>query len=330
MEVLIAIIKLIIVVTVLSVYVMYATWYERKVIGHMQQRIGPKRVGWHGLLQPIADTLKSFWKEDVIPDKADKPLFWLAPALAATFPFAAAIAIPFAPPLHLAGGKVFYFSVFHSKIDILYILGMMGLASFGVLIAGVASGGSKYSFTGSQREAAQVVSYEAVLALALLNPILMAHSLNLEKIVEAQRHLWFVFYQPFAFVAFVIAMIAATARVPFDLPEAEPELVAGHMTEFSGLKMGLFFFGQYVMIFVVSALASIVFLGGWTGPVLPGLVWYWIKILAFIFMYTWFWGTFPRYRYDQLMDIAWKALLPLMVLNILWTGFALAVGLPVL
>ena len=330
MEVLIALIKLILVVVVLSVYVMYATWYERKVIGHMQQRIGPKRVGPYGLLQPIADTLKSFWKEDVIPERVDKPLFWLAPAIAATLPFAAAIAVPFGPPIHLSSGNVFYLRVFHSSVDILYILAMLGLASFGVLTAGVASGGSKYSFLGSQREAAQVVSYEAILALALLNPILMAHSLNLDKIVEAQRHLWFVFYQPVAFVSFVIAMIAATARVPFDLPEAEPELVAGHLTEFSGLKMGMFFFGQYVTIFVVSALASIVFLGGWTGPILPGFVWYWIKVLAFIFMFTWFWGTFPRYRYDQLMNIAWKILLPLMVLNILWTGFALAVGLPVL
>ncbi len=330
MEVLIALVKFVVMFAILGIYGMYVVWYERKVLGHIQQRRGPKRVGWHGLLQPIADTIKTLFKEDVIPNRVDKALFWVSPVIATALPFAAAIAIPFGPPIHLSNGHLFHLRVFHSNVDILYILAMLGLASFGVLTAGVASGGSKYSFLGSQREAAQVVSYEAILALALLNPILMAHSLNLDKIVEAQRHLWFVFYQPVAFVAFVIAMIAATARVPFDLPEAEPELVAGHLTEFSGFRMGVFFFGQYISIFVVSALAAIVFLGGWSGPILPGFVWYWIKVFAFIFMFTWFWGTFPRYRYDQLMNIAWKTLLPLMVLNILWTGFALAVGLPVL
>ncbi len=330
MEVLIALVKFVVMFAILGIYGMYVVWYERKVLGHIQQRIGPKRVGWHGLLQPIADTIKTVFKEDVIPERVDKVLFWVSPIIATALPFAAAIAIPFGPPIHLSSGKVLYLSVFHSQVDILYILAILGLASFGVLTAGIASGGNKYSYMASQREAAQIVSYEAILALALLNPILMAHSLNLNEIVQAQSgHLWFVFYQPFAFVAFVIAMIAATARVPFDLPEAEPELVAGHLTEFSGLRMGVFFFGQYITIFIVSALAAIVFLGGWSGPILPGFIWYWIKVLALIFMFTWFWGTFPRYRYDQLMDIAWKKLLPLMVLNILWTGFALAIGLPI-
>jgi NADH-quinone oxidoreductase subunit H len=331
-EVIIGVVKLLVLVAVLSVYVMYATWYERKVIGHMQQRIGPKRVGPYGLLQPLADTIKSFFKEDIIPTRADKPLFWLAPILAPTFPFAAAAAIPFFPPIELSNGTTFYFSVFHSNVDLLYILAMMGLSSFGVMLAGIASGGNKYSFLGAQREIAQVVSYEIILALALLNPILMVQSLNLTDFVTfQQQHLWLVFYQPFAFVAFVIAMVASASRVPFDLPEAENELVAGFNTEFSGLKMAMFFFGQYVTIFVVSALAAIIFLGGWSGPaILPGFIWYWLKVVLFIFMFTWFWGTFPRYRYDQLMDIAWKKLLPLLVLNILWTGFALIVHMPII
>ncbi len=327
-EVAIAIVKVILLVSILSVYVMYATWYERKVIGHMQQRIGPKRVGPYGLLQPIADTIKSFFKEDVIPARADKAMFWMAPLVAASFPFAAALAIPFFPPVKLSSGPLFHFSVFTSNLDVIYILAMLGITSFGILSAGAATGGNKYAYIGSQREVAQMISYEVVLALALLNPILMAQSLNLDAIVKAQSHLWFVFYQPVAFVAYVIAMLAAAARVPFDLPEAEPELVAGFNTEFSGLKMAMFFFGQYVTIFVLSALGALVFLGGWTGPVLPGFIWYWIKILTFIFMFTAFWGTFPRYRYDQLMDIGWKVLLPAMVLNIFWTGFALTAGLP--
>ncbi len=209
-EVIIGVVKLLVLVAVLSVYVMYATWYERKVIGHMQQRIGPKRVGPYGLLQPLADTLKSFFKEDVIPTRADKPLFWLAPILAPTFPFAAAAAIPFFPPIELSNGTTFYFSVFHSNVDLLYILAMMGLSSFGVMLAGIASGGNKYSFIGAQREIAQVVSYEIILALALLNPILMVQSLNITDFVSfQQQHLWLIFYQPFAFVAFVIAMVAS-------------------------------------------------------------------------------------------------------------------------
>ncbi len=329
------IVKFIVLLILISLYVLFMTWFDRKVIARMQNRIGPKLIGFHGLWQPIADTIKSFWKEDVIPMGAYRVMFWLAPVIFITAVFATAFVIPFAPPIKTSHG-LFHFSVVHVDVAVLFVFAFLGLTSFGVLYAGIASGGSKYPYIGAQREGAQMISYEIVLALSLLNPILMSHSLSFEKIVEAQtHHLWFVFYQPVAFITYLIAMFAVAAKVPFDLPEAESEICCGYFVEYSGMKMGLFPFGQYIAVLVLSAIMVIMFLGGWTGPFwkgcfFVGLIWYWIKIAFFIFLFTWAWATFPRYRYDQLMDISWKILLPIAVLNIFWTGFALAIGLPII
>ncbi|MCK4278605.1 MAG: NADH-quinone oxidoreductase subunit NuoH [Desulfurellaceae bacterium] len=331
-------IKLLVVFVLLLLYALFMLWFERKALGFIQIRIGPKLVssGLEGLLQPIADMLKTLWKEDIVPHRADKLVFWLAPVIGAMFPFAAAMAMPFGPPLKI-GGSYFYLSVVHVNVGILYILAALGLTSYGVLSAGIASGGNKYSLISAQREVAQMVSYEVVMALALLNPILMAQSLDLYDIVAMQaHHLWFVFYQPVAFVVFLICMFATAAIVPFDLPEAEQELVAGFNTEYSAMKMGMFPFGQFVTILVMSSLMVIFFLGGWTGPIwnghpwILGFIWYWIKVFFFVFLFIWSWGTFPRYRYDQLMNICWKILLPISVLNILWTGFALIIHIPMI
>ncbi len=327
------VVKFIVLLILISLYVLFMTWFDRKVIARMQNRVGPKLIGFHGLWQPIADTIKSFWKEDVIPKGAYRLMFWLSPVIFITAVFATAFVVPFAPPIKTANG-VFHFSVVHVDVAVLFVFAFLGLTSFGVLYAGIASGGSKYPYIGAQREGAQMISYEIVLALSLLNPILMSHSLSFEKIVEAQtHHLWFAFYQPVAFITYLIAMFAVAAKVPFDLPEAESEICCGYFVEFSGMKMGLFPFGQYIAVLVLSAIMVIMFLGGWTGPFwsgcfFVGLIWYWIKIAFFIFLFTWAWATFPRYRYDQLMGIGWKILLPIAVLNIFWTGFALAIGLP--
>ncbi len=327
------IIKFIVVLTIVSIYVLFMTWFDRKVIARMQNRIGPKLIGFHGLWQPLADGVKALWKEDVIPGKSYKFMFWLAPVISITAAFAAIFVVPFAPPIKIVGGML-HFSVVNINVAILFVFAFLGLSSYGALYAGISSGGSKYPYIGAQREGAQMVSYEIVLALSLLNPILMSQSLNFETIVAAQtHHLWYVFYQPVAFVTYLIAMFAVAGKVPFDLPEAESEICCGYYVEYSGMKMGLYPFAQYVVVLALSAIMVLMFLGGWTGPFwnggfVAGLIWYWIKVAFFVFLFTWVWATFPRYRYDQLMDIGWKILLPITVLNIFWTGFALTAGLP--
>ncbi len=327
------IVKFIVLLVIVSVYVLFMTWFDRKVIARIQNRVGPKLIGFHGLWQPLADTIKSFWKEDTIPRGSYRFMFWLAPIIFTTAAFAISFVIPFAPPIKITGG-VLHFSVVNINVAVLFVFAFLGLASFGVLYAGIASGGSKYPYIGAQREGAQMVSYEIILALTLLNPILMSQSLNFETIVAAQtHHLWYVFYQPVAFVCYLIAMFAVVGKVPFDLPEAESEICCGYFVEYSGMKMGLFPYAQYVVLLVMSAIMVLMFFGGWTGPFWSGgfflgLVWYWIKVAFFVFTFTWAWGTLPRYRYDQLMDIGWKILLPISVLNIFWTGFALSAHLP--
>ncbi len=324
---LIFLIKSLLFFVMITFFVLAATWYERKVIGHMQQRIGPKRVGWYGLMQPIADMIKAFFKEDSIPRGADKLLFWAAPIIGALFAFMAVLAIPLGPPITIFGVTITLDAI-HLPSGILYIIAMLSLVSFGTIFAGLSTT-NKYSIIGAEREVAQVISYELIMISALLNPIIMAETLNITKIVEAQSHLWFIFYQPVAFIIFLISMFAVASRVPFDLPEAENELVAGHMTEFTGMKYALFFFAQYIIIFLVSMIAALFFLGGWLGPsFLPPFMWLFIKWAIFVFLFTWSWATFPRYRYDQLMNISWKILLPIAIINILWTGFAVQIGLP--
>ena len=289
--------------------VAYLTYLERKVIAHLQVRIGPMRVGWHGLLQPIADGLKLLVKEDIIPEKADKWVFILSPIICLVPAFVVYAVIPFSQHFYLA----------NINIGILYIISISALGVYGIVLAGWSSN-SKYALLGGFRSAAQMISYEIFLGFSIIGPLMLAGSLNTLKIVEAQSGVWFIIYQPLAFALYLIAGIAETNRIPFDLPEAETELVAGFHTEYSGMKFAFFFLAEYANMMVVSSMAVILFLGGWKGPFLPGIVWFAIKVGAFLFLFIWLRGTLPRYRYDQLMRIGWKIMFPLCLLNIALTG----------
>ncbi|HDH33991.1 MAG TPA: NADH-quinone oxidoreductase subunit NuoH [Nitrospirae bacterium] len=303
-------IETLIVVSILMLHVSYVVYFERKVIGHMQCRMGPMRVGWHGLLQPIADAIKLFFKEDIIPSQADKPIFYVAPLIGVLAALGSVAVIP------MWEG----FSIANLNIGILYILALSSVGSYAVILGGWASN-SKYSFLGGLRSAAQVISYEIAMGLSLVGVMLMSGSANLSDIVHAQAAHWFIFTQPVAFFVFVIAIFAETNRVPFDMPEAETELVAGYATEYSGIRFGLFFMAEYAGMFVMSAFAVTCFLGGWSGPAfLPGFVWFILKVYAFIFLYFWIRATLPRYRYDQLMGLGWKLFIPLALANVVFTA----------
>ncbi len=308
-------IKVFIIVNIVMLHVAYAVYFERKVIGHMQVRLGPMHVGPHGLLQPIADGIKLFFKEDIIPSDADRPIFYIAPVIGVVAALGSIAVIPFWEG----------FSIADINIGILYILALSSIGTYNVILAGWASN-SKYSFLGGLRASAQVISYEIAMGLSLVGVIMLAGSANLSDIVKAQTEGPFIFSQIIGFFVFLMAAIAETNRAPFDLPEAETELVAGYFTEYSGIRWGLFFMGEYTGMFVMSALASICFLGGWHGPDfwifshVPGVVWFILKIYAFIFFYFWIRATLPRYRYDQLMGLGWKLFIPLALVNIFITG----------
>jgi len=331
---------LVIPVAVLLVFILanavYLQYVERKVIGHMQARLGPMRAGWHGLLQPIADSVKLLMKEDIIPAKADKWVFIIAPLIAVIMAFGAMVVIPFGPLTDFYGllSKKVPISVSNLNIGVLYILGFASVGTYGVIMAGWASN-NKYSLMGGFRSAAQMISYEIPMAFAIVTVVLMAGSLNLSDIVNAQSQRWFIValpVGPVVFFLYLFAGIAETNRVPFDLPEAESELVAGFFTEYSGIRYALFFMAEYINMMVVSLLASIMFLGGWLpvqilpqtlghiAPIafinrmlaaLPPTLWLFGKLYFFIFVYIWLRATLPRYRYDQLMALSWKLLLPL-------------------
>jgi NADH-quinone oxidoreductase subunit H len=322
-NVVIIIIKIAVVLGIALLHVAYATYFERKVIGHMQVRLGPMRVGPHGLLQPIADGIKLFFKEDILPANSDKPVFYLAPVI---FMAAAMINLSVIP---FTGS----FVVANINVGLLFIFAMAGIGVYGVFISGWASN-SKYAFIGGLRSSAQVISYEIAMGLSLVGVMIMAGSLNLTDIVKAQQNSVFgifVIPQIVGFVVFVIAAVAETNRTPFDLPEAESELVAGYFTEYSGFRFALFFLGEYIAMFIMASLATVCYLGGWTMPwyiikvlpflsYVPGIVWFILKVYAFIFFYYWIRATVPRYRYDQLMAIGWKILIPVALANILVTG----------
>ena len=285
------------------------TWAERKVAGHMQRRIGPKEVGPYGLIQPIADALKLLGKEILTPRAADKPLYYVAPMLIFIPVLVSFIVIPFDASL----------VVKDINVGILVILAFSSLSMFSILMAGWGSN-NKYALMGAIRSIAQNIAYEIPLLLALLPIIMMTNSFSLKTIVEAQQGLWFVFYQPVAFCIYFIAGVAETNRTPFDLPEAESELVAGYHTEYSGMRFALFFLAEYTNMFIVSAIAVTFFLGGYQGPFLPGIVWFLLKSYLLVFVIMWLKWTFPRVRFDQLLNISWKALIPLAFINLLVTG----------
>jgi NADH-quinone oxidoreductase subunit H len=322
-HVLIIVIKIAVVLGIGLLHVAYATYFERKVIGHMQVRLGPMRVGPHGLLQPFADGLKLFFKEDIIPGIADKPVFYIAPVIFMAAAMVNLSVIPFS----------YNFVIADINVGLLFIFAISSIGVFGVFIAGWASN-SKYSFIGGVRSSAQVISYEIAMGLSLVGVMMMAGSLNLTDIVRAQQEsIWGLYAIPqiIGFIVFVISAVAETNRTPFDMPEAETELVAGYFTEYSGFRFALFFLGEYIAMLLMASLCTICFLGGWTLPwyilkilpfleYVPGIVWFLVKVYAFIFFYYWIRATVPRYRYDQLMAIGWKILIPVAIGNILITG----------
>jgi len=330
---------------------MYLQLMERKVLAHMQSRLGPMRAGWHGLLQPIADAVKFMFKEDIIPEKADKWIFSLAPLIFLVMAFGAFVAIPFGPPTDFFGILSHKAPLWVSNLNIgvLYVIALASVGTYGVIMAGWASN-NKYSLMGGFRSAAQMISYEIPMAFAIVTVVLMAGSLNLSDIVNAQSQKWFITVLPVgpvAFFLYLFAGIAETNRAPFDLPEAESELVAGYFTEYSGIRFGIFYMAEYMNMMIVSLLASIMFLGGWNAvqifpatlghigiiaainkalAFIPPTIWLLGKLYFFIFFYMWLRATLPRYRYDQLMTLTWKFLLPLSLGTLLVAAFMKQAG----
>lgn len=321
-------IHIVIVLVFVLLNVAYLTLYERKVIAHMQVRLGPMRAGWHGLLQPIADGLKLFLKEDIIPAKASKGVFILAPIICLVPALIAFAVVPFGGEIEFLSkllGRPVHFYLADLNIGILYILAISSMGVYGIVMAGWASN-SKYSLLGGLRSAAQMISYEIAMGLSIIVVLMISQSLSLVDIINSQSNLWNVVFIPtgtIAFFIYFVAGVAETNRVPFDLPEAETELVAGFHTEYSGMKFAYFFLAEYANMLVVSAMAAALFFGGWKGPFLHPVVWFLIKVYAFIFLFLWLRATLPRYRYDQLMRLGWKFFLPLALVNVLVTGLIL-------
>lgn len=304
--------SLLIVVGVLVVMLTIAAgliWLERRLLGLWQDRYGPNRVGPFGILQVVADMVKIFAKEDWVPPFANKTVFVLAPAIIMVTVLLSFAVIPFAPGIN----------VVDLNIGLLYILGMSSLGVYSIVLAGWSSD-SKYSLLGGLRAAAQMLSYEVFMGLSLMGVVMLAGSFSLRDIVDAQRPLWFCIPQILGFIVFIVAGLAETRRLPFDLPEAESELVAGFHSEYSGMKFGMFFVGEYLGITLVSALIVTLFFGGWLGPILPPVVWFLLKTFVFICGFILLRATLPRPRYDQLMAYGWKILLPVSLLNIIITG----------
>ncbi|MCX8027424.1 MAG: NADH-quinone oxidoreductase subunit NuoH [Thermodesulfovibrionales bacterium] len=318
------IIKVAVVFGVTLLHVAYATYFERKVIGRMQCRLGPTEVGPMGLLQPFADMFKSLFKEDIIPTKADKAVFFIAPVIVLAPTMTSLSVIPFSEKFIIAD----------INVGMLFILACASLSVYGIILAGWSSG-SKYAFFGGIRSAAQVISYEIAMGISLASVFLMAGSVRLDEIVKAQYEYPLSMYAPhliIGFVVFLIAAFAETNRTPFDLPEAETELVAGYLTEYSGFRYALFFLSEYVAMFIMSSIMTLCFFGGWTIPrfitdilpfllYVPGIFWFLLKVYFFIFFYYWVRATVPRYRFDQLMKIGWKVLIPLSLFNLLLVAF---------
>jgi len=389
-------VQILVVVLVLPLAIAYMQLVERKILGFMQARLAPRRVGWHGLLQPIADAVKLLIKEDIVPEKSDRLLFTLAPIVTVIPALAALAVIPFAgAPFTVFGYQVKPW-ITDINVGLLYLLAISSLGIYGIILGGWASN-SKYSLLGALRSSAQMISYEVPLGFAIIGVMMLAGSASMVDIVKAQKNsgLWFVVPQIAGFFCYFIAAVAETNRVPFDLPEAEAELVAGFHTEYSGMKFAFFFLAEYTNMIVASSIATILFLGGWLRPfpnvgslwwlengwlvlaplvagafvgwlmdqrsgaglrfmfaggvlggllgcvvaftdagglgsmslpALSGAFWFFLKVSLFLFLYIWFRGTYPRYRYDQLMALGWKWLIPLSVVNVVGTGLVMLIG----
>jgi NADH-quinone oxidoreductase subunit H len=333
-----SIIKTVIALFVLLTAVAYTVWLERKVVGHIQNRWGPTRVGPFGLLQPLADGIKFIFKEDITPPHVYKLLYIAAPVIAVTFALTSISVIPIGNWITINGVRT-PLQITDVNIGLLIILGITSMGVYGVALAGWSSN-SKYSLLGGLRASAQMISYEVSLGLSLIGVLILSGSFSLREIVDAQGGTfwgfiprWNIFQgQIFAFFIYLLAAFAETNRIPFDLPEAETELVAGYHTEYSSMKFAMFFMAEYANMITVACLASLLFLGGWHGPLfgpawLQGILpifWFVLRVFCFLFFYIWVRGTLPRFRYDQLMAFGWKFLLPLAIANLVITGLIVA------
>ncbi len=340
--VVVSIIKSLVVIVVLLTAVAYSVWLERKVSAHIQNRWGPTRVGPFGLLQPLADGVKFIFKEDLTQPHVYKPLYIAAPMIAVVFAITSISVVPFGNWLYIPETHIgtwltipeIYtpFQITDINIGLLVVLGITSMGVYGVALAGWSSN-SKYSLLGGLRASAQMISYEVSLGLSLVGVLILSGSFSLRDIVEKQQHLhWNIFLQPVAFFTYLISAYAETNRTPFDLPEAESELVAGYHTEYSAMKFAMFFMAEYANMVTVACIATLVFFGGWMGPVfgphllqtfLP-VLWFCLKVFCFMFLYVWVRWTLPRFRYDQLMAFGWKFLLPLAMANVIVTALVVA------
>ena len=293
----------------------FLIWVERRLLALWQDRYGPNRTGPFGLLQVLADMIKIFTKEDWIPPFADKAVFVIAPAVIMVTVLLSFAVLPIAPGIIVSD----------LNIALLFFLGMSSLGVYSIILAGWSSS-NKYSLLGGLRAAAQMMSYEVFMGLSLMGVVLLAGTFNLTAIVKAQQHLWYVVPQFLGFVLFMIAGVAEARRLPFDLPEAEAELIAGFHSEYSGMKFGMFFVGEYLGITLISSMITVLFLGGWMGPVLPPILWFLIKVFAFLCFFILLRASLPRLRFDQLMSFGWKIMFPLALANLLVTGAIVATG----
>jgi NADH-quinone oxidoreductase subunit H len=314
LDIVLILIKIALIFGVILTMAAYLVLAERKILGRMQMRYGPNRVGPGGMIQPLCDVIKLITKEDFIPDRADKWIFMFAPGLTALTALLTFAVVPFSPPITVFGKEV-PIVICDLNIGLLYIFGLSSLAVYGVVLGGWASN-SKYAMLGSMRGLAQLLSYELALGLSLIPVVMSAKSFSLTNIVMAQASWPNLIQHPLAFLIFWISITAESKRTPFDMPEAENEIVAGFHTEYSGMRFGLFFVGEYINLIVIGAMTTVFFLGGWHGPVLPPVVWFMVKVLLVAFVFIWMRGSMPRPRYDQLMSFGWKVLIPMALLNL--------------
>lgn len=294
--------------------VLILVWMERRVAGLFQERLGPNRIGPLGLLQTVNDTVKLLGKESIIPRAADKTIFKLAPIIIFTTAIALYAVMPFGKNL----------TVVSPGIGLFYFISLSSTTTISILMAGWGSN-NKYSLMGGMRAVAQIISYEIPMVLSMLGVVMISGSLNLGEIVNAQKGVWYILVQPVAFIIFLVAAVAELNRGPFDMPEAEQELVGGYHTEYTGMRFALFFLSEYANLFSLSALGATLFLGGWQGPFLPGFVWFILKVYIMIFIFMWIRWTYPRARLDQMMKFNWKLLIPLALVNLLFTGTVIKV-----
>lgn len=320
------IIKSVVLLLAMTLGFAYVTLYERKVLARMQVRVGPNRAGWQGILQPIADAVKLIFKEELVPEKADKVIFILAPVITVIPALIITAVVPWGPTVTLFGRQI-ALSISNINLGILYILTVTSISVYGITLAGWSSN-NKYAMLGGLRATAQMISYELALGMTMMGPIMLAGSMSLTDIVNAQHNMWYIVYQPLGALIYMVATIAEVNRAPFDMPEAEQELTAGYHVEYSGMKFALFFMAEYIKMIAISMIGASLFLGGFQGPWLNvhpwlGPIYLFIKVAALLFGLIWIRATLPRIRYDRLMSFGWKILFPLSVVNLMVTAVVL-------